>query len=272
MDPKKAVKWASVETSALNKKILIDGNQIYWEKFGQGPQVVLCIAGVLGDVKSCFHPVWEKMDVEFFTFIGMDLPGYGYSRPPDRDYSDPDTYNNDAKVAMELMKELGYTKFSLLTHSGGGIVATILASSFPEAVDKVIYCNAPFHVDEKFFMGARAISDLDKWDSIQRSYLLHRYGGKDYPTKVLKSWVGLVERLFRSNEHLENLKEKLGNMRAEALFITGLRDRIIPENTALEMQKCNPRLRIQKVRKGLHSHLSFLDEFVEVSQDFLTED
>ncbi|CAG7655843.1 unnamed protein product, partial [Allacma fusca] len=32
---------------------------VYWEKYGEGPQVVLCMAGTLGDVSSCFHPVWE---------------------------------------------------------------------------------------------------------------------------------------------------------------------------------------------------------------------
>ncbi|CAG7663082.1 unnamed protein product, partial [Allacma fusca] len=54
-------------------------------------------------------------------------------------------------------------------------------------------------------------------------------------------------------------------MKAKALFITGLRDHLIPENTALEMQKCNPNLRIHRVQFGFHSHLSFLDEFVRVS-------
>ncbi len=43
------------------------------------------------------------MDREKFTLIAWDPPGYGFSRPPQRDFSG-DFYRRDANYAAKLMQ------------------------------------------------------------------------------------------------------------------------------------------------------------------------
>jgi len=49
--------------------------------------------------------IWKGMDNTKFKFIAWDPPGYGYSRPPERDYSHGNKlFHHDADLAAELMQ------------------------------------------------------------------------------------------------------------------------------------------------------------------------
>lgn len=43
------------------------------------------------------------LDKKQFTLVAWDPPGYGYSRPPDRDFTG-DFFHQDAEIAVKLMK------------------------------------------------------------------------------------------------------------------------------------------------------------------------
>ena len=112
-------------------KIQVEGFNLYWERHGKGPHVVLCCPGlagnesslkfcsegwfakslsnfsglVVGSIATNYWPVFEKMDKDKFTFIGVDPPGYGKSRPPDRDvWIEEFSVRRDARLAVKLMK------------------------------------------------------------------------------------------------------------------------------------------------------------------------
>ena len=66
-----------------------------------------------GTIETDFEPILNKLDHDKFTAICWDPPGYGKSRPPERDivYSrnDGNPFVNDAEYAAELMKVLEIT-------------------------------------------------------------------------------------------------------------------------------------------------------------------
>lgn len=59
--------------------------------------------GALGTIWSDFKPQVEGLNHNDFTLVAWDPPGYGYSRPPERQFTTK-FYENDADTAYEFMK------------------------------------------------------------------------------------------------------------------------------------------------------------------------
>lgn len=57
----------------------------------------------LGSIFTDFKPQIETLNREKYTIVAWDPPGYGFSRPPDRDFS-PGFFYRDADYAISLMK------------------------------------------------------------------------------------------------------------------------------------------------------------------------
>jgi valacyclovir hydrolase len=104
---------------------------------------------VSGSIWTDFKPQIEDMDVDKLTIVAWDPPGCGNSRPPERTFPD-DFFQRDATWAHNLMKTLGYSKFSLVGWSDGGITSLLLASAYPESINKmvVLSANSYIHSDE----------------------------------------------------------------------------------------------------------------------------
>lgn len=84
----------------------INGWPVHYEKWGNGDSVVLMIPGAIGTGRTDFLPQLEgsnKLDMQKYTLVAVELPGWGRSRPPKRIY-DKDVYNNDADCCNQLMK------------------------------------------------------------------------------------------------------------------------------------------------------------------------
>ncbi|KAL7063180.1 hypothetical protein AAHC03_081 [Spirometra sp. Aus1] len=63
-----------------------------------------------------------------FTAIAFDPPGCGFSTPPTRDWSDPEVLLQDARVGVNLMRQLGHLPFSCIGWSEGALSAIRAAS------------------------------------------------------------------------------------------------------------------------------------------------
>lgn len=104
---------------------------------------------VSGTIWTDFKPQIENLNADKLTIVAWDPPGYGKSRPLDRTFPD-DFFQRDATMAHNLMQILGYSKFSLIGWSDGGITSLLLASSYPENIYKMVVfgANAYIHPDE----------------------------------------------------------------------------------------------------------------------------
>lgn len=99
----------------------------------------------LGSVWTHFKPQLENLDKNKLTIVAWDPPGYGKSRPPNRIFSD-DFLQRDADYAFNLMKVLGYKKFSLIGWSDGGISSLMLAGKNPDNIRKMIVFGANSYI------------------------------------------------------------------------------------------------------------------------------
>jgi valacyclovir hydrolase len=60
---------------------------------------------LIGSIETDFRPQLTSLDKKKFTVVGWDPPGYGKSRPPNRDLSDGvKMFYDDARLAEALMK------------------------------------------------------------------------------------------------------------------------------------------------------------------------
>ncbi|KAJ9595371.1 hypothetical protein L9F63_013421, partial [Diploptera punctata] len=172
------IKRRSFSLEAKENKVAVDGININYIKVGSGSKPVLCLPGVLeilqmyesklscdlyllflcdlylyfffvsGSIWSDFKPQVENLDRSKLTVIAWEPPGYGKSRPPNREFPH-DFFHRDADWAFKFMKALSINKFSMLGWSDGGITAMILASKYPENVDKMVVWGSNAYIIEE---------------------------------------------------------------------------------------------------------------------------
>ena len=100
--------------SSVSGKFDLNGFPIHYEIFGTGEEIILLIAGGIGTAKSDFPQQLEGPDafhLKRYTFVAVELPGWGRSRPPQRPYG-LNVFKNDSDCCFQLMtvclKHLNY--------------------------------------------------------------------------------------------------------------------------------------------------------------------
>ena len=101
-----------------------------------GPKL-LCLHGWLDNAAS-FVPLMPLL--REFDLVALDLPGHGASahRLPGYDYVFVDWIHD----VLDALDALGWSRASLLGHSMGGAIATVVATSAPERVRKLALIEA----------------------------------------------------------------------------------------------------------------------------------
>ena len=115
-----------MQSAVASDFVTVHDKKIHFVRRGDGAHPLLFMPGALGTAMSDLSPQIEGFSESDFTIIGWDPPGYGKSRPPARDFKN--FFQEDAKMAVEMMKQLGFEKFSLLGWSDGGITALVAAA------------------------------------------------------------------------------------------------------------------------------------------------
>lgn len=112
----------------------VNGAELYYETIGSGPPVLMMHGG-LGLSHDYLRPYFDQLG-DSHTVVYYDHFGNGQSAKPD-DYADM-TFDRLIADAMELMKQLGHDKFSLVGHSYGGFIAQELATRHADRLDKLV--------------------------------------------------------------------------------------------------------------------------------------
>lgn len=111
--------------------ILINDQQIYYQKVGKGKNLIL-LHGWGQDVSS-FWGVLGGLKKDFTVWI-VDLPGFGRSEYPKKDFEISDF----ADIIASFIEQNKINKAVLLGHSLGGNVSIKLAAKFPGLINKLI--------------------------------------------------------------------------------------------------------------------------------------
>jgi 3-oxoadipate enol-lactonase len=210
------------------------GAQIHYERHGSGPPLLM-ISGTGSDLRGAPNPFkWPGADT--FDVVGYDHRGLGRSLPTDPD-GQP-TMADFAADALALADSQGWTTFSALGISFGGMVAQELALLAGDRIDRLVLCctssggaGAPsYPLHELYGLGAderiaamvplidtRAVDDTELRDLLT-AFVSAGLGGEVSP--------GLVRQL--EARRLHDTFERLGSITATTLVAAGRFDGIAP--------------------------------------------
>ena len=120
----------------------VNGQRLHYVKVGRGPLMIF-----LHGFPEFWYE-WKSQLAEFsrdHTAVAPDLRGYNLSsKPPEvSDYAIPNIVADVHALATELLKSSGGSKFTLVGHDWGGVVAWVYAAQHPEMLDQLVILNAP---------------------------------------------------------------------------------------------------------------------------------
>ncbi|XP_012217385.1 valacyclovir hydrolase [Linepithema humile] len=251
------------------RKIKVDDTEINYARVGKGDHPVLLLPGALGSIWTDFKPQVENLNVDKLTIVAWDPPGYGKSRPPERTFPD-DFFQRDATWAHNLMKTLGYSKFSLVGWSDGGITSLLLASAYPESINKMIVFGANSYIHPDEIKAYESIRDINKWSEKMKAPMIQVYG-EDHFRNTWSNWIDAMLRLYKK-QNGDLCKQVLSKIKCPTLIIHGAKDAmVLPEHpTYLKQNIINSKVHI--FEKGAHNlHLRYAEEFNKLVTDFLVE-
>ncbi|KAI4459061.1 valacyclovir hydrolase [Holotrichia oblita] len=217
------------------KKILVKGQTINYIQTGNGDHKVLCFPGALGTIWSDFKPQIDGLDKTKFTVVVWDPPGYGHSRPPDRNFC-PEFYRNDAVAAKDFMKEIGFNKFSILGWSDGGIAGMILAATYPNSIQKLVIWGSNAYVVKEEIDSYEKIRDVSNWSEKMKAPLVKLYG-LDGLQKMWNGWCDALADIFKHRGG-DICKEDVEKIQCPTFILHGDKDPLVlPEHPLFLLDK-----------------------------------
>ncbi|XP_057336563.1 valacyclovir hydrolase-like [Microplitis mediator] len=250
-------------------KINVKGININYLKTGTGKQTVFFSPSLLGSIWTDLKPQIESLDKTKFTIVAWDPPGYGKSRPPERDYSG-DFGQRDAEYAYELMNTLGVSKFSLVSWSSSGISSMRIAAKYPQCVDKLILMSCPIQCSFRELETHKTLKNLSTWPEERKAPLLAMYGEEDL-SKMWNSWVDTLVHLYE-NENGTFLKEVIPNVKCPTLILQGNKDNFVLPKNAFILNSSIRNSRVKILEGGHNAHLKYSDEYNKLITEFLLEE
>lgn len=217
------------------ESIEISVGSISYFRYGQGfPLILLHSLALNGDM---WIPILDDF-ADQFEVICVDLRGHGQSKYDGNSFSVEDMAS-DLKV---LVDELGLEKFHLLGMSMGGCVAISFAAMYPSYVERLVLCDTTAWYGEQAesAWAGRAATALEKPRLLQIPFQSERWFcdrfRRNHPEIVAH-----VVRLFLNTKpkvhaHASyalgsfDAREKLGNISALTLVMTGEQDGATPPN------------------------------------------
>ncbi|MEM7567734.1 MAG: alpha/beta hydrolase [Pseudomonadota bacterium] len=114
-----------------------EGARIFARVGGEGPPLV-CLHGF-----PQTHVMWHRLAPALatrFTLVLMDLRGYGWSSAPRSDGDNHETYSKRAMArdVVEVMSDLGHSRFACLAHDRGARVAYRLGLDQPSRLESLV--------------------------------------------------------------------------------------------------------------------------------------
>jgi len=245
----------------------VGGATLAYRTAGSGPLPVLCLPGALGSGAVDFAPQMSGFaDSEQVTLVAWDPPGYGNSRPPQRNFH-PRFLHDDADMAHQLMTTLGHSRYGALGWSDGGITALILASR-QRAVCAVCAVAANAVVTDADAAIYRGIRDVSKWSARMRAGMEAMYG-EDFPA-LWHSWVDAFLAIHEQGGDI--CRGEAAAIQCPTLLVTGGRDPMVPPQHGAMLRLIVPGARLHEFPEAKHNpHQKCAQEFNRLVSAFFEE-
>lgn len=232
---------AQAQSMQLNRVVpkgqfaVINGQKIYYERYGSGRPLVLLHGGI-NSIQSSF-----KNQIEYFAahreIIGIEQVGHGHTPDTAEDFS----YFRMAKDTADLLRSLNISNADFMGWSDGGILALLIAKNNPDLVHRVIASGANTRLVGMTPEEIKKIRDsspeqlaADFEKKYRDQYVaVSPDGEKHWPIIAKKIWDLWLTPLILEDKDLALIK-------APTLIINGDKD-LIPVEHAVEIFKALPK-------------------------------
>ena len=222
----------------MNRKardIILDGTSVRMWK-GTGKEYLIMLHGI-GSNKNSFDSLANKLP-QSWTLIAWDAPGYGKSIHLSQITPDAGDYAARLKT---LLDTLNITRFLLLGHSLGTLIAARFATLFPQATKGLILlASAQGYGVTNGILPGKAQSRLDDFDRLgatefaksRAERLIYRPElHREIENNVVTAMAAINRRGYTQAVHTlasGNLKADAGQISISSLVIVGADDFVTP--------------------------------------------
>ncbi|CAK1541279.1 unnamed protein product [Leptosia nina] len=248
------------------QRMIIGKYNINYVKVGSGPHHVLCIPGSLGSWEDFGYQI-DEFNKEKFTLVILDPPGFGKSRPPEREYT-LDHQDIDATVAHALMMNLKIPRYSLLGWSGGVVPCMYIAATHPDVAQKLVVWGAQTYVLPSEVKYYQFFKDITQWSEAMRRQKIEMYGEET----LLKLWSDWVDTLttFSRIRNGDICTKVLPKIACPTFALWGEKDPLVAREHIYYLQKHIKNCEIYLYPKGSHNiHMRYHTDFNTRVQEFL---
>ncbi len=246
-------------------RAVVDGADLYFEERGGGVPV-LCFPGALGTGMTDFGPQLETWSTHF-RVVAPDPRGYGRSRPPDRDFCS-DFFLQDAEDMAHLMSALGYDTFVAAGWSDGANSAALLASVYPERVQKLVIWGGNSYISKDDIDRIENVRSLSNWSTRMRQTLGNVYG--DDLQSIWSRYCDGLQAHYQAGGQI--CRDRLHIVCCPTLILHGALDPIVPDFHPQVFHQEIRGSRFHVFSQGRHNiHLALAPEFNTVVAEFLLE-
>jgi pimeloyl-ACP methyl ester carboxylesterase len=223
-DSADAIKYGSNPNE--QKYATIDGNQIYYETYGQGTPLLLLHGGIgsIADFEKCIPEL-----AKHYLVIAPDSPGHGRSS-----HTDSLSYPLLAKSISKFIDHLKLDSVYIMGWSDGGVIGLLLAAERPDKVKKLIAVGANTRLDA---INAQQVdwmrNDLIDWAMNTEGWLNNYLSLTPQPEKI-DAYLKNTQKMWLTDIYIP--QEKIRSIKIPTLILQGDKDGIEIEH-AIEIYK-----------------------------------
>jgi pimeloyl-ACP methyl ester carboxylesterase len=232
--------------------ITIHGLTIHYEEKGRGPVLVL-LHGWGGSLVS-LQPLQLLLAEKGFRVISLDLPGFGASQSPGKDFS----LENFAEVIELVLAKLKIKSCVLFGHSFGGSIAVKISARKKVYVGKLILCNTAgirkykskkVKILKTVSHGARRIFQLPLlnvvYPFLRKVFYYYILRERDYidQPQLSETFITIID---------EDISDDLLRIDIPVLLLWGEKDKKTPVEHAKIMQKILKNVQVEIIKNVGH--------------------
>lgn len=234
----------------------VDGLTMHYKLAGQGSPALVLLHGFAASTYS-WREVMPTLATERLV-LAFDRPAFGLTeRPLPGEWSGRSPYSAEAQAdqTVALMDELGIERAVLVGNSAGGAIATLTTLRHPERVQALILVDAAIYAGggapgfirpllqtpQMNHLGPLISRGIQRWGYQFGQSAWHDpskfsddiWANYQKPLRA-ENWDRGLWELTRASQPL-GLAERLGEISAPTLVITGDDDRIVPTEQSIRL-------------------------------------
>jgi len=252
--------------------IRIDGIKVHYEIKGAGKNVLL-LHGWGASIQS-FMPVVDALSEEKRVAV-LDFPGFGESGKPPRHFG----VSEYMELTAEFIRQTGIQKTDVICHSFGGRVTIMLAATYPELVDKIVFIDSAGLIRKRkpsYYLKVYHYKLMKKAARSKFGKRLYGILGIDVQNRLQNAGSADYKALDDDMKAIfvrvvnKDLKEYLKDIRSPSLLIWGENDTETPVRFGEIMEKEIPDAGLVVLKNaGHYAYLDRFPQFMKIIRHFL---